>query len=77
MAKYKGEAVKFFNVSFLPVAHAADPGEILEVSPQGLKIAVNGGAVLVTRFRTKSLGKVKADEFVKAVNPQVGESFAG
>ncbi len=74
-AKFKGEAVKFFNASFLPTAHTAAPGEILEVSPQGLKIAVNGGAVVVTRVRTKTLGKVKAEEFIKAVGPQAGEKF--
>jgi len=74
-ARFRGAPVKFFNAGFLPVAHAAEPGEILEVGPQGLKIAVHGGAVVATRVRTKELGKVKVEEFVKALGPQPGEKF--
>lgn len=72
---FRGEPVKLFNASFIPQAHNAAPGEILEVSPQGVKIAVDGGAVSINRFRTKDLGKVKAEEFIKAKDPQVGEKF--
>ncbi|MBM4286418.1 MAG: hypothetical protein FJ128_14415, partial [Deltaproteobacteria bacterium] len=72
---FRGETVKLFNAAFVPQAHSAQPGEILEVSPKGLKLAVLEGAVLVSRFRTKDLGKVKAEEFIQANNPQVGEKF--
>lgn len=72
---FRGEQVKFFNAGFSPIAHNAAPGEILEVSSKGLTIAVQGGAVLVSRFRTKDLGKVKAEEFIKAKEPRVGEKF--
>jgi len=72
---FRGEKVKFFNAKFTPLAHAAEPGEILAVAPQGLTIAVPEGAIVVGRLRTKDLGKVKAEEFIKALNPQVGEKF--
>jgi methionyl-tRNA formyltransferase len=72
---FKGEKVKFYNARFLEEGHQASPGEILEVTDQGLKVAVQGGAVLVTRFRIKELGKVKAPEFIQARQPQVGERF--
>lgn len=72
---FRGEKVKFYNVRFLEESHAAQPGEILAVTDKGLKMAVAGGAVLITRFRTKDLGKVKAPEFIQAKNPQVGEKF--
>ena len=49
--------------------HTAQPGEILEVTAKGIKVAVSGAALLITRFRTKDLGKVKAPEFVEAKNP--------
>jgi methionyl-tRNA formyltransferase len=74
-ASFKGETVKFFNTTYHPISHNASPGEILEVTPKGLKVAVNGGALLITRFRTKDLGKVKAEEFIQAKQPQVGEKF--
>jgi methionyl-tRNA formyltransferase len=72
---FRGEKVKFFNAKFTPLAHAAAPGEILAAAPEGLTIAVQGGAIVVGRLRTKDLGKVKAEEFIKALNPQPGEKF--
>ncbi len=72
---FRGEKVKFYNAAFLALAHPAAAGEILEVADQGLKVAVNGGALLITRFRTKELGKVKAPDFIAARQPAVGEKF--
>jgi methionyl-tRNA formyltransferase len=67
--------VKLFNAAFTSQAHNAAPGEILAVSPSGLTIAVSGGALVVSRLRTKDLGKVKAQEFIQAKDPRVGEKF--
>ena len=72
---FKGETVKLYNAKFLEEAHQASPGEILEVTDKGLKVAVQGGAVLIGRLRTKELGKVKAPEFIQARQPQAGERF--
>ena len=73
---FKGEKVKLYNAKFLEESHQASPGEILEVTDKGLKVAVQGGVILVSRFRTKELGKVKAPDFIQARQPQVGERFA-
>jgi methionyl-tRNA formyltransferase len=72
---FRGEKVKLYNARFLEEAHSAPAGKILEVTDKGLKVAVQGGAVMVTRFRTKDLGKVKAPDFIQAKNPQAGEKF--
>lgn len=72
---FRGEKVKFYNAKFLPESSQAPAGEILEVSDKGIKVALTGGAITVTRFRTKELGKVKAPEFMAAKEPQVGERF--
>lgn len=72
---FRGEKVKLYNARFLEEAHQASPGEILEVTDKGLKVAVQGGAVLVGRFRTKELGKVKASDFIQARQPKPGERF--
>ena len=72
---FKGETAKLYNAKFLEEAHQASPGEILEVTDKGLKVAVQGGAVLIGRLRTKELGKVKAPEFIQARQPQAGERF--
>jgi methionyl-tRNA formyltransferase len=72
---YKGETVKLYNASYLMSDQAAQPGEILEVTDKGIKVAVSGAAVFVTRFRTKDLGKVKAPDFIAAKKPRVGDRF--
>ena len=72
---FKGEKVKLYKARFLDEADQASPGEILAVTDKGLKIAVQGGSLLVTRLRTKELGKVKAPDFIQARQPQVGERF--
>lgn len=73
---FRGEKVKLYNARFLEEAHQASPGEILEVTDKGLKVAVQDGAVLVGRFRTKELGKVKASDFIQARQPKPGERFS-
>jgi methionyl-tRNA formyltransferase len=72
---FKGEKIKLYNAKYVEEAHQASPGEILEVTDKALKVAVQGGAILVTRFRTKELGKVKAPDFIQARQPQTGERF--
>ncbi len=72
---FRGEKVKLYNASFLEESPTAAPGEILEVTDKGIKVAAPGAALLITRFRTKDLGKVKAPEFIEAKKPQKGERF--
>ena len=72
---FRGEKVKFYNTAFISEAPQAAAGEILEVGDKGLKVAANGGALFITRFRTKELGKVKAPDFIAARQPQAGEKF--
>lgn len=72
---FRGEKVKFYNAAFLEEATNAASGEILMVTDKGLKVAVASAAVLITRFRTKELGKVKAPDFIAARQPQMGEKF--
>jgi len=72
---FKGEQVKLYNASYLMADHAAQAGEILEVTDKGIKVAVSGAALFITRFRTKDLGKIKAPEFIAAKKPQAGDRF--
>ena len=67
--------MKLYNASFLMDDHTAQPGEILEISDKGIKVAVSGAALLITRFRTKDLGKVKAPEFIQTRKLRPGDRF--
>jgi methionyl-tRNA formyltransferase len=72
---FKGEKVKLYNASFLMEERPAPSGEILEVTDRGIRVAVPGASVLIARFRTKDLGKVKAPEFIQVKKPRPGERF--
>jgi methionyl-tRNA formyltransferase len=72
---FRGEKVKLYDVAFLHESGSSTPGGILAVTDKGLKVAVAGGALLITRFRTKDLGKVKAPDFIAARQPRTGERF--
>ncbi len=72
---FRGEKVKLYNAAYLEEPCTAAPGEILAVTDKGLKVCAPGAALLITRFRTKDLGKVKAPEFISAKTPQAGERF--
>ena len=76
-ALFRKEKVKVYNARLIRREdHQAPPGEVLEINPDlGVFVAVQGGAVRLTRFRTKDLGKVKAPDFIKARQPEVGERF--
>ncbi|MGA8572921.1 MAG: methionyl-tRNA formyltransferase [Desulfobaccales bacterium] len=74
-ATFRGEKVKLYNAAFLEESHKAAAGEILEVGERNLKLAVAGGVIVVGRFRTKELGKVKAPEFIAAKQPHPGDKF--
>ncbi|PIP36819.1 MAG: methionyl-tRNA formyltransferase [Desulfobacterales bacterium CG23_combo_of_CG06-09_8_20_14_all_52_9] len=74
---FRGEKVKFYNAAFLAEPADAVPGEILAVTDKGLKVAAAGGALLISRFRTKELGKVKAPDFITSKQPKAGEKFGG
>ncbi len=71
---FRGEMVKLLQrLLFEETPRPA--GEILAVTDKGIKVAVSGAALLITRFRTKDLGKVKAPEFIAAKQPQAGDKF--
>jgi len=82
---FRGEKVKFYGAkpptsfpgaeNLRPLPPPRPPGEILRVHEMGIQVAVNGGALFISRFRTKELGKVKAPDFIAARQPQVGERF--
>lgn len=72
---FRGEKVKLYNAQFLDEDSQARPGEILEITDKGFKVAVPDGTLLIARFRAQDLGKVNASEFIQAKNPQPGERF--
>jgi methionyl-tRNA formyltransferase len=72
---FRGEPVKLYNAAFNRQPHKAAPGEILDVLPRGMTVAVPEGALTIESIRTNDLGKVKIEEFIPAKQPKPGEKF--
>ena len=55
--------------------HTVPPGEILEVTDKGIKVAVSGAALLITRFRTKDTGEGQGPGVYRGEKPRPGDRF--
>jgi methionyl-tRNA formyltransferase len=78
-ADFRGEMVRFYNDGFVPGIIAGDidvePGTVTGLDLSGLRIAVKGGELVVTKVRTASAGKVDAAAWAAAVNVKPGDKF--
>ncbi len=70
-----GERVSFYDGSFEAGEQSAEPGVVLDVSDNGLEIAVGGGTLRIGRLRGPDRKKVSASEFAEAVQLSVGDRF--
>jgi len=78
-ADFRGEMVRFYGVRYVPGKIGGDigaaPGMITGLDLSGLRIAVRGGELVVSKVRTASAGKVDAAEWAAGANAQPGEKF--
>ena len=72
---FKGEQVKLYNASYLMDEHAAQPGEILEVTDKGLKVAVSGGGPLHYPLPHQGPGQGQGPGVYPAKKPRPGDRF--
>lgn len=69
----KGAKVDIYDSALSEGAGA--PGEVLSVSVDGMKVAANGGAVLVKRVRAAGGQKIAAAEFAVSAGIAPGDRF--
>ena len=74
-AAFRGEKVRFYNAGFSPGMSAAAPGTITGADDKGLRVAVDGGELLVTRLRPASAGKMSAEEWTASAKINPGDRF--
>ena len=72
---FKGEKLKIFDAQLLPGDTQAMPGEIIEVTGQGFKVAAAYGAVLVKRVQPAGSPKIEALEFARQVLLKKGDKL--
>lgn len=73
---FRGEMLQLYGPKLLveeAQAEKGEPGEIVKVDEQGVRIAVQGGALLVQKVRYKKGPKVGAGEFARQVGLKEGE----
>ena len=69
-----GETVSFYDARLLPDKTDAAAGTVTAIGDDGLRVAVNGGTLLIGRVRFSG-GKVAAKEFAEATGLKTGDSF--
>jgi methionyl-tRNA formyltransferase len=78
-AGFRGEMVRFYGARFVPGIIGGDigaaPGMVTGLDLSGLRIAVEGGELLVTKVRTASAGKIDAVAWAANAGVMPGEKF--
>jgi methionyl-tRNA formyltransferase len=74
-ALFRGEHVKLFDSALLPSDTGRPPGELAEISDQGVAVALNGATLLVKRMQVPGGPKVPAAEWASVREAKVGERF--
>ncbi len=78
-ADCRGEKVRFYGAGFVPGMIGGDigaePGTITGLDLKGIRIAVGGGELLVTKVRPASAGKMEATAWVAAAGIKPGDRF--
>ncbi len=69
----RGQKLKLFECELVKRTASAAPGEIIEVSGQGVAVAGVGGCLLVKRVQPQGQPKLTASEFALSVGLKPGE----
>lgn len=72
-----GKRVKFFKARKLDGDTGKTPGEVVEVSEDGFKVACRGGALFVGRVQPEGEGKAPASEWATSIGLKAGDRFGG
>ena len=70
-----GQQIQFFRAGVQPGEGEGAPGEVIEVSDEGFRVAAAGGSLFVGRVQPEGARKVMAPEWIESVGLQPGASF--
>ena len=71
----KGSNVRFYKARLLEPLMDKAPGEIVDINPGQVVVALNGGALGIGMVRDAAGAKIKADEFARNADLKVGMKF--
>ncbi|MCX8072482.1 MAG: methionyl-tRNA formyltransferase [Candidatus Binatia bacterium] len=70
-----GEKLRFFDARKVEGSSGDPPGTVIEVGPDGLKVAANGGSIIVRKLRFGSGQKRPAQEVARELGLVAGHKF--
>jgi methionyl-tRNA formyltransferase len=70
-----GKLLKVFDAALGRKTAEADPGTVLEVTPDGLLVSAPGGSVLLKDVQLENRKRMNASEFARGYRGIVGEKF--
>ena len=73
---WQGEKTRFYGAKLLLEPTEEVPGTVVEVSPEGFQIAVEGGRLAIGKVRSETGGKVEASAFASDKGLKVGDEFS-
>ena len=69
------EKVRFFGASLRPEAAASPPGTVVEINQEGIRIALDGGTLVVAGIRGATGGKLSASAWSTEKGVKEGQCF--
>ncbi len=71
---FKGEKLKIFDCSLVPIQQREVAGEIISLNnDEGFAVAGNGGSIFVKKVQPAGGGKLKSSEFIAATGIKIGD----
>lgn len=72
---FEDKKVTLFDCEKVPEAKSVQPGEIVAISDQGIRVATSQGQILVKRLRADKGKKIAASEWASEVGLKAGARF--
>jgi methionyl-tRNA formyltransferase len=75
--RLRGEQIKIFDSALVNGGNGGKPGEVLEITDEGMLIALSGGRLRVKRVQVPGGPKTPAHEWARTVALSAGETLGG
>jgi methionyl-tRNA formyltransferase len=72
---YRGRKLKIFDVKLVHNIEGGLPGQIVDISADGVAVSLKRGAILIQKVQLSKASKIKAAEFVGQTGLKTGDRF--
>lgn len=72
-AVWNADKIRCYSTQFIEQHTAAAPGTVININPEGISVAVQGGTVVVNKVRSTKTPKISALEFAEQQGLKAGD----